>query len=115
MGGSYCVTPKSESFSDIYSLYTVGNAHATDYYIARGDPSGEEYSPTFTQHGFRYAELSGLPVAPLPLEAAVALSSHNDVVQGSALGTSAPVLAKVRTSPRESSSELRVTEPRPNR
>ena len=75
--------------------FSAGNAHATDYYIARGDPEGETYTPTFTQHGFRYAEVSGLPFAPLTVEAAVALSSHNNVTQGSSIGVGDPVLSKV--------------------
>ena len=43
------------------SIY-VGNlrkAQATDIYTCRGDDEGEDYVPTFTQHGFRYAEVSG--------------------------------------------------------
>ena len=41
------------------SIY-VGNlrgARATDVYTCRGDAAGESYEPTFTQHGFRYAEV----------------------------------------------------------
>lgn len=38
----------------------VGNlrgAKATDTYILKGDPEGEEFQPVFTQHGFRYVEM----------------------------------------------------------
>ena len=38
------------------STIYVGNlrgAKATDVYTCRGDPAGESYVPTFTQHGFR--------------------------------------------------------------
>jgi len=38
----------------------IGNlrgAKAIDTYTLKGDPAGEEFQPTFTQHGFRYVEL----------------------------------------------------------
>jgi len=34
-------------------------AQATDSYVVRGDPDGEEWEPEFTIHGFRYAEVTG--------------------------------------------------------
>jgi alpha-L-rhamnosidase len=40
-------------------------ARATDYYTLKGD-SEEVYEPRFTFHGFRYAEVSGLPGEPGP-------------------------------------------------
>ncbi|MBR2977995.1 MAG: family 78 glycoside hydrolase catalytic domain [Oscillospiraceae bacterium] len=41
-------------------LYTdnLRKAEATDTYILRGDPNGEEFRPLFTYHGFRYAEIT---------------------------------------------------------
>jgi hypothetical protein len=45
----------------------VGNlrgAKATDTYICKGDPNGEEWQPSFTQHGFRYVEVTGLEDPP---------------------------------------------------
>ncbi|MGA8027491.1 MAG: family 78 glycoside hydrolase catalytic domain [Bryobacteraceae bacterium] len=39
-------------------------ARSTDTYILRGDANGEEYEAHFTYHGFRYAEISGLPGVP---------------------------------------------------
>lgn len=36
-------------------------ARATDYYTCKGDPAGETWTSRFTFHGFRYAEVSGLP------------------------------------------------------
>ncbi len=39
-------------------------ARSTDTYILRGDPSGEEFEPHFTYHGFRYVEVSGYPGVP---------------------------------------------------
>ena len=36
-------------------------AKATDSLILAGDPDGETFEPTFTFHGFRYAEVTGWP------------------------------------------------------
>lgn len=43
-------------------LYTenLRTARATDYYTCKGDPAGESWTPRFTFHGFRYAEISGV-------------------------------------------------------
>jgi alpha-L-rhamnosidase len=35
-------------------------AAATDSYILRGDPQGEDFEPRFTYHGFRYVACSGV-------------------------------------------------------
>ena len=40
------------------------SARATDYYVLRGDPNGETWTPKFTFHGFQYVEVSGLKVFP---------------------------------------------------
>ncbi|MBI4166538.1 MAG: family 78 glycoside hydrolase catalytic domain [Acidobacteria bacterium] len=37
---------------------------ASDTYILRGDPAGETFEPHFTYHGFRYVQVTGLPVTP---------------------------------------------------
>ncbi|WP_193103632.1 alpha-L-rhamnosidase [Brachybacterium sp. FME24] len=37
------------------------SAKATDHLILAGDPAGETFEPTFTFHGFRYAEVTGWP------------------------------------------------------
>ena len=39
-------------------------ARATDFYILRGNPNGETYTPRFTFHGFQYVELTGYPGKP---------------------------------------------------
>ena len=39
-------------------------ARATDTYILKGDPEGEEWTPDFTYHGFRYVEVGGLKEKP---------------------------------------------------
>lgn len=48
------------------TLYTANlrSAAATDTYTLKGDPDGETYTPTFTFHGFRYLEITGLSEAP---------------------------------------------------
>ncbi|MEZ0325253.1 MAG: family 78 glycoside hydrolase catalytic domain [Fimbriimonas sp.] len=51
-------------------------AWQADTYIARG--GGETYTPTFTFHGFRYVEMTGLP-EPLPLSSVTAMRLNSDV------------------------------------
>ncbi|NJK85192.1 MAG: family 78 glycoside hydrolase catalytic domain [Bacteroidales bacterium] len=41
----------------------LGKATSTDVYILKGD-SAESWAPSFTYHGFRYAEVSGLRYKP---------------------------------------------------
>jgi alpha-L-rhamnosidase len=45
------------------TLYTENyrSARSTNHYVCRGGQGFENWEPTFTFHGFRYAELSGLP------------------------------------------------------
>ncbi|MFJ9130253.1 family 78 glycoside hydrolase catalytic domain [Streptomyces sp. NPDC102340] len=64
-GGELCTRP-------------LRHATATDRYTLRGDPAGEEWEPRFTFHGFRYAEVDGLPgeLAPDDITAVVL---HSDL------------------------------------
>lgn len=41
-------------------------AEATDYYVMKGDAEGEYFEPSYTYHGFRYLQITGLdePVVP---------------------------------------------------
>lgn len=39
-------------------------AEATDTYVLKGDPAGEEWEPSFTYHGFRYVQVEGYPTKP---------------------------------------------------
>jgi alpha-L-rhamnosidase len=55
-------------------------ARATDTYILKGDPNGEEWTPQFTFHGFQFVEVSGLKEKP-----------ESDMITGLALGTVTPV------------------------
>jgi len=70
------------------SIYTTNlrGAPSIDTYICKG--SGvETWQPHFTFHGFRYAELSGLPQAP-----------GNDAVTGIVIGTDIPRTGKFTSS-----------------
>ncbi len=48
------------------TLYTANlrSAKATDRYICSGGGNDETWEPSFTFHGFRYVEVTGLPTAP---------------------------------------------------
>lgn len=61
------------------------NAKATDHFILAGHGT-EEYQPSFTFHGFRYVELSGVPENP-------GLGAIQTVV----LHTDAPLTAQLKT------------------
>ncbi|MGB1875277.1 MAG: family 78 glycoside hydrolase catalytic domain, partial [Akkermansiaceae bacterium] len=76
----------------------VGNlrgAQATDVYTCRGDGTGEDYTPTFTQHGFRYAEVTGLG-APLMPDQIRAVEMHTALSQHSAVEFGTPLLNKIQ-------------------
>ncbi|MFC7457549.1 family 78 glycoside hydrolase catalytic domain [Brachybacterium sp. GCM10030267] len=53
-------------------------AEATDRIVLVGDPAGETFDPSFTFHGFRYAEITGWPgdLRPEDVEAVVV---HSDI------------------------------------
>jgi len=70
-------------------------ANPVDIYLSRGDPSGETYTPRFTQHGFRFVELHVDP--PLPLGAVhrttlVAAQLQTDVRDGGKVTIGNPML-----------------------
>jgi alpha-L-rhamnosidase len=69
------------------TLYTdnLRTAKATDHFILSGN-GVEEFTPQFTFHGFRYAELTGLPTAP-----------SQDAVTGLEFHTDAPFTVKLQT------------------
>ena len=60
------------------TLYTenLRTAKATDHFILNGKGT-EEFTPQFTYHGYRYAELTGLPAAP-GKDAVTAIVFHTD-------------------------------------
>ncbi|MEE1617679.1 alpha-L-rhamnosidase [Brachybacterium sp. J153] len=53
-------------------------AKATDSLILAGDPDGEAFEPTFTFHGFRYAEVTGWP-GELTADDIEAVVVHSDI------------------------------------
>ena len=69
------------------TIYTdnLRTAKVTDHFILSGK-GVEEFTPQFTFHGFRYAELTGLPTAP-----------QKDAVTAVVLHTDAPFTAKLAT------------------
>jgi alpha-L-rhamnosidase len=69
------------------TIYTdnLRTAKVTDHFILSGK-GVEEFTPQFTFHGFRYAEVTGLPTAPA-----------KDAVTAVVLHTDAPFTAKLAT------------------
>jgi alpha-L-rhamnosidase len=57
--------PYGPKDGNIY-VANLRSAKATDVYILRGDPDGEVFEPTFTQHGFRCVAVSPSPPPSLP-------------------------------------------------
>ncbi len=70
------------------TIYTdnLRTAKATDNFVLSGSLSWERLIPQFTFHGFRYAELTGLPTAP-----------DKGTVAGYVFHTDAPWTAKLET------------------
>jgi alpha-L-rhamnosidase len=66
-------------------------AEATDRYVLKGDGE-EEWAPRFTFHGFRYAQLDGLEVAP---EAVTAVVVHSDMRRTGWFESSDPLLNRL--------------------
>jgi len=69
------------------TLYTdnLRTAKATDHFILSGN-GVEEFTPQFTFHGYRYAELTGLPTAP-----------GKDAITGIVIHTDAPFTVQLST------------------
>jgi alpha-L-rhamnosidase len=66
-------------------------ARATDYYVLRGDPNGETYTPRFTFHGFQYVELTGYPGKPAA-DAVTGIVLHSDTPFTSDFACSDPMV-----------------------
>jgi len=72
-------------------------ARATDYYTCRGDPAGETWTPRFTYHGFRYAEVSGLPHgSELSPQAIVARVLHSALAKTGEFSCSDPLINQLQ-------------------
>jgi alpha-L-rhamnosidase len=77
----------AEILNDDGTLYTenLRTAKATDHFILSGK-GVEEFTPQFTFHGFRYAEITGLPADP-----------GKDALTVLVLHTDAPFAAQLKT------------------
>jgi alpha-L-rhamnosidase len=69
-------------------------ARATDYYILRGDASGETWTPGFTFHGFQYVEITGYPGKP-ELNSITGLVMHSDTPLTSEFECSDPMVNRL--------------------
>lgn len=70
------------------------SARATDTYILKGG-GVESYAPRFTQHGFRYAEITGYPgdIRPQDIQAEVV---HTDLKTAGRFDAASPMLNAIR-------------------
>jgi alpha-L-rhamnosidase len=64
--GAVVTLRHAEAVTDAGMIYTANlrGAPQVDRYTLAGDPSGEDFEPRFTYHGFRYVEVSGDIEAP---------------------------------------------------
>ncbi|GAA1778331.1 alpha-L-rhamnosidase [Streptomonospora arabica] len=68
--GTRVVLRHAEVLDEKGELYTANlrTAEAVDTYVCAGEAGGEVFEPSFTVHGFRYAEISGPSRAPEAFE-----------------------------------------------
>jgi alpha-L-rhamnosidase len=74
------------------TIYTdnMRTAKVTDHFILRGE-GVEDFNPHFTFHGFRYAELTGLPTSP-GKDALIVAVIHTDAPFTAKLDTGSPMI-----------------------
>jgi len=77
-------------------LFTIRAAKATDRYILKGEGM-ETYEPRFTYHGFRYAQISGLPGRPA-LGTLTGCVVHTDLPRRAAFECSDPLINKIQSN-----------------
>lgn len=66
--------------ANLRDSYSRGRKVAVDTYTLKGNPDGEEWTPRFTFHGFRYVEITGIDSLDDILEIeAIAISSDNEL------------------------------------
>ena len=77
------------------TLYTenLRTAKVTDYFTLNGK-GVEEFTPQFTYHGYRYAEMTGLPTAPAK-DAVTAVVFHTDAPFAAQLKTGNQIVNKL--------------------
>ena len=73
------------------------SAQATDVYISNGNGKEVVYSPTFTQHGFRYCEITGLNKPPT-LNDVLAFEMHSDLEHNGVFTTSSPLMNQIQSN-----------------
>jgi alpha-L-rhamnosidase len=85
----------AEIVNDDGTLYidNLRTAKVTDHFILAGKGI-EEFTPQFTFHGFRYAEITGLGSAP-GKDAVVAVVIHTDAPFDATLKTGSPMIDKL--------------------
>ncbi len=85
----------AEILNDDGTLYTdnLRTAKVTDHFILNGHGI-EEFTPQFTFHGFRYAEITGLPSRPAK-DAITALVIHTDAPFDARLKTGSTMIDKL--------------------
>lgn len=90
--GDKVVMRFAEMLKDDGTVYTenLRSARATDTYILKGG-SEEVWEPHFTFHGFRYVELTGMPVKPTP-ETVTGIAVYSDSPESSSFECSNPLL-----------------------
>ncbi len=69
-------------------------APSVDSYTLRGDPQGESWTPTFSIHGFRYAELENWP-GTIGRDDVQALVMHTDMERTGWFDSSSPLLDRL--------------------
>jgi len=78
-------------------LENLRTARATDFYTCKGDPAGESWTPRFTFHGFRYAQISGLPSGILlGADALVAHVLHSALPEAGDFSCSEPLINQLQ-------------------
>lgn len=74
------------------------SATATDVYISNGkEPAGTQWEPTFTQHGFRYVEVHGLPTK-LSMRDFEMWEMHTAVVESGQFRCSSNLLNQIQSN-----------------
>jgi alpha-L-rhamnosidase len=81
---------------DLY-LENLRAARATDTYTCKGSEDGESWTPRFTYHGFRYAEIDGLPASETAhRDALVAHVLHTDMPEAGDFTCSDPLVNQLQ-------------------
>jgi alpha-L-rhamnosidase len=76
------------------NVENLRSARATDTYTLKGEGT-ESYEPRFTQHGFRYVEVTGYPGTPA-MDAVQARVVHSDVTPIGGFSSSKEILNQIQ-------------------